>query len=171
MHFVRLTLIVTALSCWALGASAAEKLPDILIGTRPAEFIQTKITVSNLRKSYDFYTKVVGLKPIAIPGFPQPDIDDTEAAFSEVCLNYVGSLAESYFCVMKRKGVVPDRQQTKLVSLSFKTPDTRAVLERVKAFGMEPSGGPGEFRGLVIGVASDPDGYALQFVQAKSVTQ
>lgn len=171
MRMSHLVFTCTILSTWTLCASAAETQPDILIGTKPSEFMTAKITVSNLRKSYDFYTSVVGLKMIETPGLPRPQIDNPDVGFAEACLNFSGSLADPYLCLVKRKGVIPDRDQAKLFWVSFKTPDARASLERARAAGSELQGGIGQFRGVVIGLARDPDGYTIQFIEARNVTQ
>ena len=163
--------IISFLPFWALCASAAETLPDILIGTKPAEVIAAKITVSDLRKSYDFYTKVVGLKVIETPGLPKPQIDNPDEQFAEVCLNFSGSLAEPYMCLRKQKAMTLNREQAKLIWVSIKTPDARAALERVRASGSDLQGDVGQFRGVVMGLAYDPDGYTLHFIQAASVTR
>src|SRR5688500_4749001 len=98
-------LAYVILSFCALCASAAETQPDILIGTKPSEVMMAKITVSDLRKSYDFYTNGVGLKAIETLGNPKPPIDDPNAPLAEVCLNFTGSFADPYVCLLKIKGL------------------------------------------------------------------
>jgi hypothetical protein len=122
-----------------------------------------------LRKSLDFYTKTVGLRELEWPGLPKPKIDDKDAPVVEVCLNFSGSLAEPYFCLLRRKGVIPDREQAKVTWVSFKTPNTRVALSRVRAAGYEVDADE-QTMGLVLGLVRDPDGYTVQLIQAASVT-
>jgi catechol 2,3-dioxygenase-like lactoylglutathione lyase family enzyme len=165
-------VVISILGCAivSLNALAQETQPDIHIGTQPVELITAKITVTNLRKSYEFYRKVVGLKDLEpIPGITQ-SVDSTED-FVEICLNFSGSRANPYICLLKQKDAKVDRQQAKLVCVSFMTPDTQTAVDRAKAAGFKQEGELVQFRGIVTGWVVDPDGYTVQFLQAPRFTR
>src|SRR5262245_36248696 len=87
-----------------------QQQPEIRLGTKPQEMYLAKITVSDLNRSIDFYTKVIGLKLVTVgdmepPKPPAPG--DPEKEFVEVALNYTGSMAEPLFVLMKRRGKTP----------------------------------------------------------------
>jgi catechol 2,3-dioxygenase-like lactoylglutathione lyase family enzyme len=140
------------------------------MGTKPSELLLSKITVSDLAKSLEFYTKVIGLKHAAArPGQPLPD-PSGKADFIEIPLNYSGSLAEPFFVIQKRVGVTPTREAARLVVVGFKVPDTRAAIQRVKAAGYLVNREAREaVPGNVYGMVQDPDGYIIEFIQAPSV--
>lgn len=173
-------LIVTYAIYW-LGVSSAfaeDEKPIIRIGTKPAEVMAAKITVSNLLKSYEFYTKVVGLKRA---DGTAPPVDDPKSPMIEACLNFSGSLADPYICIVRQQGMVPDRNQARLTWVSVKVPDARAAIERLAHAGFAidtdrlPASGPMrqgnvvQAMGIVTGLALDPDGYTVQLLQAASV--
>lgn len=163
--------IVTGLAgaVFALTVSATDPQPIVHMGTKPSELITAKITVANLRTSIDFYTKVVGLKQIKLPR-PAQNIDDPDASI-EICLNFSSSLADPFLCLLKQKGMVLDREQAKLIWVSFKIPDVRAVVNRARAAGFKVEGDVEPFMGLLLGHVADPDGYTLELIQASSVTK
>jgi catechol 2,3-dioxygenase-like lactoylglutathione lyase family enzyme len=167
---MRIAISILGCALFSLQAFSQETPPDIHIGTRPSELITAKITVTNLRKSYEFYTKVIGLKDLEpIPGITQ-SIDSSED-FVEICLNFSSSRADPFICLLKQKGAKVDRQQAKLVCVSFMTPDTRAAVDRAKAAGFKQEGELLQFRGMVTGWVVDPDGYTVQFLQAPRFTR
>jgi len=168
---VRLTILASALSIFFPLTSVAvenEGNATIRMGTRPSEVITAKVTVSNLRISYDFYTQVIGLKEIKTPGIATPPLDDPQVSVAEVCLNFSGSLADPFICLLKQRGLPPTPDQAKLFWISFKVPDARATRERLEAAGSLAVGELTQFRGLLIGFGRDPDGYSIQFLQAET---
>ena len=75
------------------------------IGSRPQEFILTKITVSDLRRSFDFYAQLVGLKPTS-PETVEEDLAST-AGFIELGLNLSGSRRDAALYLIRRTGIPP----------------------------------------------------------------
>jgi catechol 2,3-dioxygenase-like lactoylglutathione lyase family enzyme len=114
-------------------------------------------------RSYRFYTEVIGLRPAA--PMPPPTADDPEKDFVEYALNYSGTLADTFFVLMKRKGVTPSAEGAKLSVVGFKVPDISAAVERARAAGStvirEP--GPNAERGYAL--VTDPDGYTIEFIR------
>jgi catechol 2,3-dioxygenase-like lactoylglutathione lyase family enzyme len=141
------------------------------LGRNSSEVLFAKITVSDLAKSYEFYTNMIGLKWAVAPGQLQPappQATDMRPAFVEIPLNFSGSLADPFFVLVQRRGDKPKADTAQLSWIGFKVPDAPAVILRVKAAGYEivrqaPSVGPGE---MSIGSVRDPDGYSVEIIQA-----
>jgi len=165
--------ILTGVICANLvfAAWATDMQPIIRMGTQPRELMAAKVTVADLRSSLDFYTNVVGLKQIDWPGLPKPNVDDTDSPLIEVCLNFSGSSADPFVCLLRQKGVTLGRKQAKLVWVSFKTLDARAVLNRARAAGLTVEQDLQRFQGLAVALILDPDGYTVQLIDADSVAQ
>lgn len=142
-----------------------------MLGTRPQQFLLSKITVSDLPRSFKFYTQVIGLKWATGPGIPpqnSPTAADPERDFVEIPLNFSGSLADPFFVLIKRKGEKPSPELTKLIWIGFKVPSAREAVARAAAAGYKSSRGePGEGP-MAFGFITDPDGYNIEFVQAPS---
>ncbi len=140
-----------------------------MLGSRENEFLLAKITVSDLPRSYDFYTRVIGLKWATTPGMPPqppPSPADPEKDFTEIPLNFSGSLADPFFVLVKLRGIVPTPETARLVWIGFKVPNAREAVARAAAAGAPvPRGVPGEGP-MAFGFIRDPDGYNIEFVQA-----
>lgn len=155
--------------CLSAAAPAFAAEPAPRMGTRSPEFLMTKITVSDLQKSYDFYTRIVGLKLVTSPDMPLPRMPapgDPEKDFIEIPLNYSGSMADPLFLLIKRRGQIPTAGQAGLVTLGFKVPDVAAAMQRAAEAGIQPSR-PFTAAGR-IGFIKDPDGYTVEFIQPPS---
>lgn len=173
--WVKMMPLCLALGAVALapahGAEPEKPLPPEgpRMGTKPEEFLMTKITVSDLRRSFDFYTGIVGLKPVTSPDMELPTMPapgDPEKDFIEIALNYSGSMADPLFLLIKRRGKSPNPLETGMVTLGFKVPNTAAVMERAASAGIQPSR-PFPAGGRV-GFIKDPDGYTVEFIQPPS---
>jgi len=169
-------MLVTSLAVNAQQAPAARAPSRTPLGTRPAEVLMSKVTVSDLEKSYDFYTRIIGLKP-AISQYQlqhhmlaERPTNDPARHFVEVGLNFSGSFADAFFDIVQQPGEMPTRAAAKSVVIGFKVSDARAVLERARQAGFEvvreaPVVQPGE---MAIGLIRDPDGYTIELIQAAS---
>lgn len=136
-----------------------------ILGTRETELILVKVTVSDLAKSLDFYTRIVGLKfAPAQPGQSQPD-PNSKAAFIEIGLNFTGSRTDPFFMVQRQEGARPTAEAAKLTVVGLKVSDTRAVVERVRSAGYKVEREPFDYMGIVIAYVRDPDGYTVEFFQ------
>jgi catechol 2,3-dioxygenase-like lactoylglutathione lyase family enzyme len=138
-------------------------------GTKPQELYLTKITVSDLLKSYEFYTKVIGLKLVTSPDMELPKAPaagDPEKDFVEIALNYSGSMRDPLFVLMKRRGKSPSPESASMTSIGFKVLDARATVERAIQAGYK------SLRDLPVGgrpgFVADPDGYTVELVQGPS---
>lgn len=181
---VRLSLLLVALAS-GVGASAAanaqQEAPETVsarpeprataLGTRSQQFFLAKIIVSDLHRSYEFYTEVIGLKWATPPNQPPPAApspEDPPVDFQEIPLNFSGSLADPIFVLVKRRGIEPAPQTARLTTIGFKVPSVSDALARATAAGHEivsrpPGDGP-----LTFGFVSDPDGYTVELIEAPS---
>jgi len=144
------------------------------LGRQPAEVLASKIVVSNMQRSFNFYTKVVGLQPAKTISQTQPFAQggaDNSQWPMEYGLNFSGSYADAFFDLLRpRADNMPTPASTGLVQLVFKVPDAQAVMRRAKDLGYTvtreaPVVGAGE---MSIGMLRDPDGYSVEIIQAAS---
>ncbi|MBW8785659.1 MAG: VOC family protein [Novosphingobium sp.] len=155
----------------APGAAVPPAQRTVMLGTSDRQFLLAKVTVSDLPRSYDFYTKVLGLQWAHTPGAPEsqrPRLDDTSRDFVELPLNPSGSLGDPFFDLVKLKGKAPTPDQAALVWLGFKVPDVEAALARARAAGFAPSRPTSHAGPMAFGFLKDPDGYNIELVQAAS---
>jgi catechol 2,3-dioxygenase-like lactoylglutathione lyase family enzyme len=160
-------LVITLVACGLLvpaAGRAADAAPVMRLGTKPQELILAKITVSDLEKSYDFYTRVVGLKPTNAAGATAARA--SKADFIELGLNHSGSSRDAALILVRQKGAVPVRTAAKLTWVAFKVPDVAAAIGRIKAEGLEIRNEVTAYGGGKFGVAYDPDGYTVEFLEA-----
>jgi catechol 2,3-dioxygenase-like lactoylglutathione lyase family enzyme len=147
----------------------AQARAEVLMGTMPQEFIMAKITVSDLNRSYAFYTDVVGLKAVSSPDIPiskLPKPDEPPKAFIEIPLNFTGSMADPMMLLALRRGVQPTREGAGLTWIGLKVPSTAAVVDRAAEHGIKPSrpfSGDG-----AVAFLTDPDGYQVELIQTAS---
>lgn len=126
----------------------------------------TKITVSDLRKSYEFYTQVVGLRPASSPAFPSfanPNLDEPDPEFVEVPLNFSGSMADPMLLLIKQRGKTPTPEAARLTWIAFKVSDKREIVSRATTAGHAPFRGDGVDPGPTF--IADPDGYTVELFQ------
>lgn len=168
------TLAVPVAAQQQPSAPAPQQRRTTMLGTRPQQLYLSKISVSDLPKSFDFYTKVIGLKWATAPGMetPQPPAaGDPERDFVEIPLNFSGSLADPIFVLVKQRGAKPPPELAKLIWIGFKVPSAREAVARAAAAGYKSTrGDPGEGP-MTFGFITDPDGYNIEFVQAPSYPQ
>jgi catechol 2,3-dioxygenase-like lactoylglutathione lyase family enzyme len=126
-------------------ARAAENLAAVGIG------------VADLAKSEDFYTRVLGMQV-------QQRIDLPH--LKEVVVGYEGRT--SVVLMHWLDGSNPNYANNP-VKLVFFVPAAKTLIDRIRAEGLpitrEPEPMP-DFNNMVIGLAEDPDGYVVEFMQA-----
>lgn len=168
MRIGMLTLVGCTCALLVPAAPAEEATSVFQIGSMPEQVMGTTIVVSNLRRSIDFYTRVLGMKEFEIPGVPRPVIDDPMAV-GKTFLNFSGSPADPILTLGKQKDLVPTEDSAKLTVVGVKVLDVRAALNRAKAAGarvlLETTG----FKGALVCIVVDPDGYGVEIVEAPSV--
>jgi len=169
MALTAMTVMATAWGADQASGGRAQARPEVRMGTMPEELILTKITVADLNRSYDFYTKVVGLKAVSSPDIPiskLPQPGDPEKAFIEIPLNFSGSMADPMFLLIKRRGVQPTPEGAGLVWIGFKVPSITTILARAAQLGIQPTRPFNAEGGMAF--LRDPDGYNVELVQTPS---
>jgi catechol 2,3-dioxygenase-like lactoylglutathione lyase family enzyme len=165
--------LVCVLSAWiTTGGLAASPEIRTPLGTSSEQILLAKLTASDLPKSYEYYTKIIGLKWALSAGQSPPpapvQANDSQPAFIEIPLNFSGSLADPFFVLVQQRGSKPTPEVAKMSWIGFKVPDAPAAVRRVKAAGYEvvrdaQAAAPGV---MSIGIVRDPDGYTVELIQA-----
>lgn len=117
----------------------------------------TGIGVSNLARSVDFYTRVLGMKQLQT--FKLDYMDEVvvahEGRTAVVLMHYTDGSARNY--------------KDNPIKLVFYVTDPKAVAERIRADGLEITREPTPIEtlgGAIVGLAKDPDGYVIELLQA-----
>jgi lactoylglutathione lyase len=118
------------------------------------------IGVSNLDRSVDFYTRVLGMQ--AMQTFKLDYMDEVVVAHegrnAVVLMHYTDGSARNY--------------KDNPVKLVFYVTDPKAVSDRIKADGLEIVREPApmdSLGGSVVSLAKDPDGYIIELIQRPPV--
>ncbi len=115
------------------------------------------IGVSDLARSEDFYTRVLGMKV-------QQRIDLPH--IKEIVVAHEGRTA---VVLMHWLDGSPRSYNGNAVKLVFFVPDAKALIEKIREAGLpiqrEAEVMP-EFNNMIIGLAEDPDGYVIELLQA-----
>jgi catechol 2,3-dioxygenase-like lactoylglutathione lyase family enzyme len=160
-----ITPLVAGLLCLTAACSSSDaeqasvpERPEAALG--PAPFLAAgAIGVSNMARSFDFYTRVLGMAlrhEGSIPGFVKQRVLHFPAgkASDVVLMEYVDGQPHNY-----------TRNPVKLV---FYAPSASALIEAIRNEGLqiiaEPAVQPA-FGNVVVAFARDPDGYVLEVVE------
>jgi hypothetical protein len=163
-------IILVSATSLVFQTSLADEETPWQMGSRPSELIMTQITVSNIKKSRDFYMKLLGMKQAYVPGEAKGTLEEESTdKRKEVYLNYSGSFANAYLELVQEKGAIPSPEYTKQITIGLKTNELQATLSRVKASQYPVQLEPITYRGLLLAIVSDPDGYNVALIQARSV--
>ena len=115
------------------------------------------IGVSDMDRSVDFYSRVLGMS--VTQTFKVDYMDEVVLAFegrtAVVLMHYTDGSVHNY--------------KDNPVKLVFYVTDPKAVTERIRADGMEITREPAPIEtlgGTVIALAKDPDGYTVELIQA-----
>lgn len=115
------------------------------------------IGVSDLARSTEFYTRALGMKQTGT--FKVAYMDEVmlahEGRSAVVLMHYTDGSARNY--------------RDNPVKLVFYVTDPKAIIERIRAEGLEVTREPAPFPGMggaLIGLAKDPDGYVIELIEA-----
>jgi catechol 2,3-dioxygenase-like lactoylglutathione lyase family enzyme len=161
--------VVPAAAQQPAAPTAPAQRPVVHMGSKSEEILIAKITVADLQKSHDFYTRIVGLKPVTSPDMQLPGLpaaDAPEKDFIELPYNFSGSMADPFIAIMKRRGKIMPRGAASMIDLTIKVANVQAVMDRARAAGITPLR-PFLNNGMP-GFLSDPDGYTVELLQAPS---
>lgn len=125
---------------------------------RSADYLgATGIGVSDLARSVDFYTRVIGMKQLQT--FKLDYMDEVvvahEARSAIVLMHYTDGSNPNY--------------KDLPIKLVFYVTDPAAVADRIKAEGLQIIRYPQALEslgGAMVGLAKDPDGYTIELLQA-----
>lgn len=118
------------------------------------------ITVSDLDRSVDFYTRVIGMQQLRVIELPY---------LKEVIVGYAAQGFERGSRLVLMRWLDNDSRNPKdnPVKLVFQVKDTVAFAERIRADGCEVTreAGKSSVSNAVIAMCKDPDGYVLEILQ------
>lgn len=117
------------------------------------------IGVADMKRSVDFYTRVLGMKQMQT--FKLPHMDEVvvgyEGRTAVVLMHYTDGSAQHY--------------TNNPVKLVFTVVDAKALADAIKADGLEVTREPAKIDGFgetLIGLAKDPDGYVIELMQPQA---
>ena len=120
------------------------------------------IGVSDLARSEDFYSRVLGMKRTG--SFKLDYMDEImlahEGRSAVVLMHYTDGSARNY--------------RDNPVKLVFYVADPIALTERIRAEGLDITREPAPIEGLggaVVALGKDPDGYVIELIQAPAVRE
>jgi lactoylglutathione lyase len=149
----------------AAGAAAApdRRRPiDKGISMTEPRMVGVGLHVSDLDRSIDFYTNVLGMRQVARHEFD---------GVTEVLVGY-GAQGESPSLVLVARAQHPSPLDVGngFDRVLVMVDDVRLVCERLLAFGCEVSQEPTELPDfpVVLAMAKDPDGYGLELLETRS---
>jgi lactoylglutathione lyase len=120
------------------------------------------IGVSDLARSVDFYTRVLGMRQLMKLNLPQME---------EVVVGYSGR-GTSVALMHWTDGAYADADYRNLpVKLVLTVPDPASVAAAIREEGLEVIREPApvpELGGVTVGFARDPDGYVIELLQARA---
>jgi lactoylglutathione lyase len=125
--------------------------------------LHTMLRVGDMKRSVDFYTKVLGMKLLRTTDRPDQKYslsfvgydDEERAAVLELTYNY---------------GVERYELGTAFGHIALGVPDVKAACERVRASGGKVTREAGPVKGgtSVIAFVEDPDGYKIEFIERRA---
>jgi lactoylglutathione lyase len=114
------------------------------------------IGVSNLKRSVDFYTRVMGMKEMQT--FKLPHMEEVvvgyEGRTAVVLMHYIDGSEQHY--------------ANNPVKLVFAVPDAKSLIDGIRKDGLEITREAEDYPGMggtIIGLAKDPDGYVIELMQ------
>jgi lactoylglutathione lyase len=119
-------------------------------------FAAVGIGVSDMARSVEFYTKVMGMKQMQTFELPH---------MKEVVLGYKGDVAVVLMHYIDGSAQHYTNNPVKLV---FNIDDPKALAARIRAAGLEVTREPEplpEFGNMIVGLAKDPDGYVIEMLK------
>jgi len=118
------------------------------------------IGVSDLKVSFDFYTRVIGMKKIFDLKLPYVD---------EIILGFDGRWGEG-LVIMHYTDGSNQNYKNNPVKLVFYVKDPKEFIKRIRKEGLEiirEAEPVPDLGNAVVGFARDPDGYLLEILQAQ----
>jgi len=126
--------------------------------------LHTMLRVSDLQKSIDFYTNVLGMKLIRQQDYPDGEFTLAFVGYGNEYDNTVIELTYNY-------GEQAYDQGNAFGHIAIEVDDAYAVCDKVKAKGgnVIREAGPMKHGTIVIAFVEDPDGYKIEFIQKGTI--
>jgi lactoylglutathione lyase len=122
--------------------------------------LHTMLRVGDMRRSVDFYTKVLGMKLLRTTDRPEQKYSLAFVGYDDEERTAVLELTYNY-------GVERYELGTAFGHIAIGVPDVSAACERVRRNGGKVTREPGPVKGgtSVIAFVEDPDGYKIEFIE------
>ena len=123
-------------------------------------FLHTMLRVTNLDKSVDFYTRLMGMQEIR-----RRDVPDGK--YTLVFVGYGPEESNTALELTYNYGVDNYEMGTQFGHLAIAFPDVTATCETLRKEGVKITreAGPVKFGTTVIAFIEDPDGYKIELIQ------
>ncbi len=125
--------------------------------------LHTMIRVRDLKKSLDFYTRLLGMKLLRQKDYPSGE-------FTLVFVGYGDEASDAVIELTHNWGrTEPYDLGTGFGHLAIGVPDIHATCDRLAAEGVNIPRPPGPMKhgGSVIAFIEDPDGYKIELIEKK----
>lgn len=126
--------------------------------------LHTMLRVSNLQRSIDFYTNILGMKLIRQHDYPDGEFTLAFVGYGNEHDNTVIELTYNY-------GQTNYEMGGAFGHIAIEVDDAYATCEKVKAEGgkVAREAGPMKHGTIVIAFVEDPDGYKIEFIQKGTI--
>jgi len=123
-------------------------------------FLHTMLRVTNLEKSVEFYTRLMGMQEIR-----RRDVPDGK--YTLVFVGYGPEESHTALELTYNYGVDKYEMGTQFGHLAISFPDVAATCEKLRKEGVKITreAGPVKFGTTVIAFIEDPDGYKIELIQ------
>ena len=125
--------------------------------------LHTMLRVGDMRRSVDFYTKVLGMKLLRTTDRPEQKYSLAFVGYDDEERSAVLELTYNY-------GVERYELGTAFGHIAIGVPNVAAACERVRASGGKVAREAGPVKGgtSVIAFVEDPDGYKIEFIERRA---
>ena len=125
--------------------------------------LHTMLRVGDMRRSVDFYTKVLGMKLLRTTDRPEQKYSLAFVGYDDEERTAVLELTYNY-------GVERYELGTAFGHIAIGVPDVKSACERVRNNGGKVTREPGPVKGgsSVIAFVEDPDGYKIEFIERRA---
>lgn len=125
-----------------------------------SRFLHTMLRVTDLQRSVDFYTKLLGMKELR-----RRDVPDGK--YTLVFVGYGDEETGAVIELTYNYGVTSYDQGTAFGHLAVGVPDVTATCDALRAAGAKITREPGpvKFGTTIIAFVEDPDGYKIELIQ------
>ncbi len=125
-----------------------------------SRFLHTMLRVTNLERSVDFYTRLMGMKELR-----RRDVPDGK--YTLVFVGYGDEESNTALELTYNYGVDKYELGTQFGHLAISFPDVAATCEMLRREGVKITreAGPVKFGTTVIAFIEDPDGYKIELIQ------